>query len=111
MNLFCFSFRFGFVSVFHSFFQKLQGKEKENLNEKIQKKKIPNKILALRIQNTKTTAFGYLTTDGGGGTIGLESIPVHNMIPPSPITHTTLTHTHACSTLSTRVCVSEQIEC
>lgn len=38
MNLFCFSFRFGFVSVFHLFFQKLQGKEKENLNEKIQKK-------------------------------------------------------------------------
>lgn len=107
MNLFCFSFRFGFVSVFHSFFQKLQGKEKENLNEKIQKKKIPNKILALRIQNTKTTAFGYLTTDGGGGTMG----PVHNMIPPSPITHTTLTHTHACSTLSTRVCVSKLIEC
>lgn len=68
-------------------------------------KKIPNKILALRIQNTKTTAFGYLTTDGGGGTMGLESIPVHNMIPPSPITHTTLTHTHTRMQYTLYACV------
>lgn len=116
MNFFVFLFALIFFRFSTHFFKSCKAKKQQkNLKKIIQKKKrIPNKILALRIQNTKTTAFGYLTTDGGWGGRWASQNPLHNM---SPLTHTTLTHTHthACSTLSTRVCVSvcvrEQIEC